>query len=78
MYMLMVLNMKDHGKMIYNMDMVLKLGMMVVNMREIMLMVKSKEMVFIHGLMVQGIIIKINYYIFLILLINNIYLKINK
>lgn len=43
--------MKEIGKMIYNMVMALKLGMMEVNMKAVMLMVKNKGKESIHGLM---------------------------
>ncbi len=44
-------NMKGNGKMIYKMDLGLKLGMMVLGMKEHILMEKNKEKEYIHGLM---------------------------
>lgn len=44
-------DMKVNGRMIFNMDMALKLGMMGLNMKEIMLMGRSKAKEHILGLM---------------------------
>lgn len=51
----MVLDMKEHGKMIYNMDMVLKHGTMDRNTREITLTERNKAKACTSGLMDQNI-----------------------